>query len=179
MPLQLRLRARAAVLLTAASAAALAGCSAHANSAAREGNEKFVLRSDASSLNPVYAATASGVFSASGTFPGIGDGRDRSMARFSDGTFIVTHLAKDQKTTVQQVDSRTCAMIVDQTGPYTIGGGTGAYRGITGYGTDTADFTGTLPRRNGKCDTSPTAIPVKGTAHAVIVARGAILLPPS
>jgi hypothetical protein len=177
MPIQLRLRGSAAALLT--SVVALAGCSAHATSAAREGNEKFVLRSDTSSLNPVYAVTASGVFAGTGTFPGIGDGRNQSMARFSDGTFIVTHPARDQKTTVQQVDSRTCAMIVDQTGTYTIGRGTGAYKGITGYGTATADFTGTLPRRNGKCDTSAAAVPVKGTAHAVIVAKGAILLPPS
>jgi hypothetical protein len=121
---------------------------------ARAGNERLVLRSAASSLNPVYAVSASGVFAGAGTLPGIGDGRNESMARFSDGTFIVTHPVQDQKTTVQQVDSRTCAMIVDQTGTYTIGRGTGAYKGITGYGTDLADFTGTLPRRNGKCDTA-------------------------
>jgi len=173
------LRARALGLLAAAAAAALAGCSAHPTSAARGGNERFVLRSDASSVNPVYKVSASGVFSASGTFPGIGDGRDQSLARFPDGTFVVTHPASDLKPTVHDMDSRTCAMILDETGTFTVGGGTGAYKGITGYGSDTAQFTGTLPRRNGKCDTSATAVPVPGTAHAVIVARGAILLPPS
>lgn len=176
---QLRLPVQACGLLTTATALVLAGCSAHATSAAREGNETFVLRSDSSSANPVYSVTASGVFPATGTFPGIGDGRNQSIARFPAGTFVVTHPVSDQKTTVQQMDSHSCAVIVDQKGSFTVGRGTGAYKGITGYGTDTMDFTGTLPKRNGKCDTSPNALPVKGTAHSVIVAKGAILLPPS
>lgn len=176
---QTRLRAQAVGLLTAASVSALAGCSAHATSAARGGSEKLILRSDSSSANPVYSVTASGVFSATGTFPGIGDGRNQSIARLSDGTFVVTHPASSQKATVQHMDGRTCAVILDQKGTFTVGRGTGAYKGITGYGTDTADFTGTLPKRNGKCDTSPNALPVKGTAHAVIIAKGEVLLPPS
>lgn len=172
-----QLRPQACGLLAAASVLALAGCAAQATPA-RGGNEKFVLRSDSWPGNPVYAATASGVFSDTGTFPGIGNGRNQSLARLSDGTFILTHLA-GVKTTLQKTDSRTCAVILDQKGSFTLGRGTGAYKGIKGYGTFTAAYSGVLPRRDGKCDTSPTAVPVKGSARAVIIGTGAVLLPPS
>ena len=177
--LGLRLRAFAGVLFAAASIVGLAaGCAPHPTSA-RGGNEKFVLRSDSWLGDPVYAARASGVFSDSGTFPGIGSGRNQSLARLSGGTFILTHPASAEKTTRQQTDSRTCAVVIDQKGYFTVGRGTGAYKGIAGYGTFTADYRGVLPRRNGKCDTSRSAVPVKGSAHAVIIGTGALLLPPS
>ena len=124
--------------------------------------------------------TASGVFSAAGTFPGIGDGRNQSIARFPGGTFIVTHPAAGAKTTRQTMNSHTCAVVFDQKGTFTVAKGTGAYKGISGYGTDTVGFRGVLPKgRNGKCDTSASAVPVKGSTHAVIMAKGEILLPPS
>ena len=178
MHLQLRLRAHACVLLAATSVLVLAGCSAHATPA-RGGNEKFVLRSDSWPGNPDYAASASGVFADTGTFPGIGNGRDQSLARLSGGTFVLTHPATQEQTTRQQTDSRTCSVVLDQKGSFTVGRGTGAYKGITGYGTFSADYTGVLPRRNGKCDTSAGALPVKGSTHAVIIGTGAVLLPPS
>ena len=128
---------------------------------------------------PVYAATASAVFSDTGTFPGIGNGRNQSLARLSGGTFVLSHPAAGEKTTLQKTDSRTCAVVIDQNGTFPVGRGTGAYHGITGYGTFSADYSGVLPGRNGKCDTSPAAVPVKGSTHAVIIGRGAVLLPPS
>ncbi len=110
MHLQLRLRAHACVLLAATSVLVLAGCSAHATPA-RGGNEKFVLRSDSWPGNPDYAVTASGVFADTGTFPGIGNGRNQSLARLSGGTFVFTRPATQEKTTRQQTDSRTCAVV--------------------------------------------------------------------
>jgi len=177
--LGLRPRAFAGALFAAASAVGLAaGCAAHPTPA-RGGSEKFVLRSNSWLGDPVYAARASGVFSDSGTFPGIGNGRNESLARLSGGTFVLTHPATAEKTTRQQTDSRTCAVVIDQKGNFTLGRGTGAYKGITGYGTFTADYRGVLPRRNGTCDTGPTVVPVKGTAHAVIIGTGELFLPPS
>ena len=174
-----RPRAFAGALIAAASVIGLAaGCAARPTPA-RGGSEKFVLRSDSWLGDPVYAARASGVFSDSGTFPGIGNGRNQSLARLSGGTFILTHPATGEKTTLQQTDGRTCAVVIDQKGNFTVGRGTGAYKGITGYGTFTADYRGVLPRRNGKCDTSRSAVPVKGSTHAVIIGTGAVLLPPS
>jgi hypothetical protein len=178
MHLQLRLRPHACRLLAATSVLVLAGCAAHATPA-RGGNEKFVLRSDTWPGNPDYAATASGVFADTGTFPGIGNGRNQSLARLSGGTFVFNRLATQEKTTRQQTDSRTCAVVVEQKGSFTLGRGTGEYKGIAGYGTFSADYTGVLPRRNGKCDTRAGAVPVKGSTHAVIIGTGAILLPPS
>jgi hypothetical protein len=166
------------LLLVAAVAAT--GCAVTHATAAREGTEKFVLRTDSAASNPDYTATASGVFAARGTFPGIGKGQDQSLARFPDGTFVVTHPVRDEKTTDEAVDAATCRATFDQEGTFTIAKGTGAYKGITGYGTDTADFTATLPRsRDGKCDTSASAVPVRGTTRGVITATGSILLPPS
>ena len=178
MYLQLRLRPHACGLLAATSVLVLAGCSAHATPA-RGGNEKFLLRSDSWPGNPDYAATASGVFADTGTFPGIGDGRNQSLARLTGGTFVLSHPAAQEQTTRQQTDSRTCAVVIEQKGSFTLGRGTGEYKGIAGYGTFSADYTGVMPRRNGKCDTSPGAVPVRGSTHAVIVGTGAVLLPPS
>ena len=157
----------------------LVGCSAHATPA-RGGNEKFVLRSDSWPGNPDYAATASGVFADTGTFPGIGNGRNQSLARLSGGTFRVQSPGQSGAGDAgSKTDSRTCAIVVEQKGSFTLSRGTGAYKGIAGYGTFSAAYTGVLPRRNGKCDTSTGAVPVKGSTHAVIIGTGAVLLPPS
>jgi hypothetical protein len=174
------LRLLACPLATVSVAAAIAGCSATHATAAREGPETFVLRTGSASSNPDFSVTATGLFSATGTFPGIGNGQNQSLARLPDGTFVVTHPVKDEKTTQQSVNSKTCRARVDQTGTFTVGKGTGAYQGITGYGTDTADFTFTLPRADdGKCDESQNAVPVKGSTHGVITAKASVLLPPS
>jgi len=176
---QVRLRLQAVGLLAITAVAGLTGCAAHAN-VAREGTERFVLSSDSAASNPDYSATASGLFADRGTFPGIGNGRNASMAKLAGGTFVVTHPSADAKTTLQTVNSHTCAVVFEQKGTFTVGKGTGAYKGITGYGTDTAHFTGMLPKdADGKCDTSASASPVQGSTHAVITATGSILIPPS
>jgi hypothetical protein len=174
----LQLRPSACGLLAATGVLVLAGCSPHATPA-RGGNEKFVLRSDSWPGNPGYAMTASGVFADTGTFPGFGNGRNQSLARLADGTFVLTQPAGQETTTRRQTNTATCALALDQKGSFTVGRGTGAYKGIAGYGTFSADYTGVLPRRNGKCDTRPGAVPVKGSTHAVIIGTGAVLLPPS
>ncbi len=174
------LRLLAGALATVSVAGVITGCTATHATTAREGTETFVLRTDSAASNPDYAVTASGVFSATGTFPGIGNGQDQSLAKFPDGIFVVTHPVKDEKTTYQSVNSKTCRATFDQKGTFTVAKGTRAYKGITGYGTFTADSAGTLPREHdGKCDASQNAQPVKGSTHTVITAKGSILLPPS
>jgi hypothetical protein len=173
-------RLRAGALAAVPVAAVIAGCSATHATAARYGNETFVLSTDSASSNPDFSVTASGLFAATGTFPGIGNGQNQSLARLPGGTFVVTHPAKDEKTTVQSVNASTCKIRFDQKGTFTVGKGTGAYKGITGYGTDTSVFTATLPRTtDGKCDESSKAVPLKGSTHAVVTAKAALLLPPS
>ncbi len=175
----LRPRLQAGGLLASAVVAGLTGCAAHAN-VARGGTETFVLSSASSASNPDYLGTASGVFSDKGTFPGIGNGRNASMAKLSDGTFVVTHPASAARTTLQTVNNRTCAVVLEQRGSFTVGKGTGTYKGITGYGTDITRFTGVLPKQgNGKCDQSASAILVAGSAHSKITATGSILIPPA
>jgi hypothetical protein len=174
------LRLLAAALAAASVAGVIAGCTATHATSAREGAETFVLRTDSAANNPDFSVTASGVFSAAGSSPGIGNGQNQSLAKFPDGTFVVTHPSKDEKMTYQSVNSKTCRATFDQKGPFTVAKGTRAYKGITGYGTVAADFTGTLPREHdGKCDESQNAQPVRGSTHTVITAKGSILLPPS
>ena len=174
------LRLRAGGLATVSVAVVVAGCGAIHATAAREGAETFVLSTDSASSNPDFSVTASGLFSATGTFPGIGNGQNQSLARLPGGTFVVTHPVSDEKTTLQSVNSKTCRVRLDQTGTFTVAKGTGAYTGITGYGTDTSDFTATLPRgQDGSCDESSHAVPVKGSTHALITDRASLLLPPS
>ena len=174
------LRLRAGGLVTVSVTAVIAGCVPIHSTAAREGTETFVLRSDSASGNPDFSVTASGLFSAVGTLPGVGNGQNQSVARLPGGTFVVIHPVRDEKTTLQSVNSTTCRVRLDQTGTFTVAKGTGAYAGITGYGTDTSDFTATLPRtQDGECDESSHAVPVKGSTRAVITDRASLLLPPS
>src|ERR1700684_2247204 len=116
----LRPRLQAGGLLACAVVAGVTGCAAHAN-IARGGTETFVLSSDSSASNPDYLGTASGVFSDKGTFPGIGNGHNASMSKLSGGTFVVTHPASAAKTTLQTVNSRTCAVILEQRGTFSLG----------------------------------------------------------
>jgi hypothetical protein len=161
-----------------ALAAVSAGCTGSVPPAAREGSELLVLTANSAASNPDFSGVASGVFRAKGTFPGVGNGQDASLAKLPGGTFVVSHPAGAQKVTRESVNARSCAVVLDRAGPFTVGQGSGRYKGITGYGTDTAQFTGVMPRTDGKCVTSASAQPVRGTARLVITAKGSVLLPP-
>ena len=161
-------------------AAATVACGASARTAARQGAEEFVLTTTSSADNPVYKMAALGVFKAQGTLSGIGNGQAESLARLRAGTFVVSHPTANQKVIHESVNPRTCVVVLEETGRFTINRGTGAYQGITGYGSDKIDGRARLPRgAGGKCDTSASALAVSGTAKTAITAKGSVLLPPS
>jgi hypothetical protein len=173
-----RPRPRLAVGGLLALAAVSAGCMGSVPRAAREGPELLVLTANSAASNPDFSGVASGVFRAKGTFPGVGNGQDASLARLPGGTFVVSHPAGAQKVTRESVNARNCAVVLDRAGRFTVGQGSGKYKGITGYGTDTAKFTGVMPRKDGKCVISASAQAVRGTARTVITAKGSVVLPP-
>jgi hypothetical protein len=163
-----------------AVAAATAACGARAQTAARDGAEEFVLTTTSSAANPVYKMAALGVFKDQGTLDGIGNGQAESLAKLRLGTFVVSHPTANQKVIHESVNPRTCQVVLEETGSFTINHGTGAYQGITGYGSDKIDGRARLPRgAGGKCDTSASALTVSGTAKTAITANGSVLLPPS
>ncbi len=175
MPHALRLTTTAGGLLALALSAA--ACAAGGNGTqAIGGPETFVLTSTSAVAYPAYLVTASGAFAAKGTLAAMAPGQ--STAKFRDGTFVLTHPVNDVRVAVRSLNHRTCAAVLDQTGTYTIGSGTGKYRGISGYGTETARFTATLPRaKSGRCDISK-AMAVPSPAHTIVRGTGTVLIPP-
>jgi len=119
------------------------------------------------------------VFAAAGSFARVGSNSDQSRAVFPHGSFLVIHPhSKAAKVTSQSVDHASCVATETERVPYTIGNGTGRYKGITGSGTAIVTFTAKLPRlKNGSCDMSSTVALVPGTATTTIRAVGRVRLP--
>lgn len=160
--------------------AALSGCgsSSPAKAAVSSGTETTVMTTTSMASNPSFVLSASGVFTGKGTLIGIGNGKDSSTAKLSDGSFVVNHPQDKQRTISQSLDSKSCAAKVVEEGPYTLSKGTGKYAGIRGSGTAVVTTTATLPRlKDGKCNTSTTVTPVADTEHTTIKAVGSVHLP--
>ena len=87
------------------------------------------------------------------------------------GTWKVRH---SNGTGPQSFNPKTCLFLVNQHGTYTILGGTGKYKGISGHGTYTASVVG-LGAKTKKGVCSQTAPPV--AQHQVVNASGPIKLP--
>jgi hypothetical protein len=164
-----------AVLAAAASTALL---SAPWASASSTGTQSFVLTTRSTASNPVYQAVASGVFSATGTMRATSTASTAPLkATFPKGTFLLNEESAGKESGT--INPSTCAAVYTDTGlKYKITSGTGSYKGITGSGTASLKFTGTLPKlSNGKCSESSSATPVAGTALSVVHASGPVTLP--
>lgn len=168
-----------AVLAGLAGLAVLAGCGSGGHgSPARHGTETLVFSTHQLTGNLDFTAAASGVFKAAGSFAEVGSS-DQSRAVFPHGSFLVTHpRSKAAKVTSQSVNHASCVATEIERAPYTISGGTGRYKGISGAGTAIITFTARLPRlKNGSCDLSSTVSLVPGTATTTIRAVGRVRLP--
>jgi hypothetical protein len=162
-----------------AGAGGTAGCAARAQSSVRAGAEELVLSTDSGASNPDYKLLVYGVFRGTGTSVGIGNGQNQSLAMMPGGTFVVSHPVADLRVRHQSVNPRSCEIVVEQTGTFTVSRGTGAFRGITGYGTETVVYRARLRRGpGGKCKPSRSGAAVGGTASTEIRALGSVLLPP-
>jgi hypothetical protein len=165
-----------------AGLAAVAGCStagASPSSQARGGAETLVLTTGSAAADPVYSVAARGIFQGAGRVTGIGDGKNASLVTLPGGTFRISHPVSGEQTGQRQLNRKTCAVLVTESGSFTLSNGTGKFQGISGFGTDHGQFTATLPRRaSGSCETSSSATPVKGSVHVTITAPATVLIPP-
>jgi hypothetical protein len=171
-----RIPSKAAAVLGAAASIAL--LSAPWASASTSGTQTFVLTSRSTAPNPVYQATATGPISATGTMQATSTASNAPLkAKFPKGTFLLNEVSAGHETGT--INPSTCAAVYTETGiTYTVSSGTGSYKGITGNGTASLRFTGTLPKlSNGKCNESTSVTPVAGTALTVLRARGPVTIP--
>ena len=136
---------------------------------AASGTEHFSLMTTQPSASK-YVIIASGVFTAGGTDRA---GSKTDTAKFANGTFKVHH-GGALHITKEKVNPKTCLALINLHGTYTIFGGTGKYKGISGHGTYQLSivFLGAKTKK-GAC--SQTAPPV--AFHQVINASGPVKLP--
>ena len=72
------------------------------------------------------------------------------------------------------LSTKTCRFAFGERYQYTVLGGrsTGAFQGATGTGTAVITFSGTLPRKDGRCDTSSSAQPSAAGLRVSFAAHG-------
>jgi hypothetical protein len=159
-------RKRVAVLAAAGTVAAAAivglavpaGASPVAARPAATGTEHFQIMTTSGTATTA-GVIAWGVWTAAGV-----DHESNSSANtatdtftFPGGTFKVTHTGKSQS---GGFNAKTCLYLVGQKGTYTLHGGTGKFKGMSGHGTFTASFLGLVPKtKSGACSmtANPTA----------------------
>jgi len=147
----------AAFGVTAASAAASA-------SPAASGTEHFSLMTTQPSASK-YTIITSGVFTAGGVDT---SGSSTDTAKFANGSFKIHHGGK-VKIVKEQLNPKTCLELVAIKVKFTLGGGTGAYKGLSGSGNATINDLAIGSRSKGQCN--PNANPlhneetISATAH--------------
>ncbi|HUC25063.1 MAG TPA: hypothetical protein VMA73_20330 [Streptosporangiaceae bacterium] len=110
--------------------AGLATAAASPAGSAASGTEHFSLMTTQPSASK-YVIIAAGVFTAGGTDV---SGSKTDTAKFANGTFKVHH-GGALHVTKEKVNPKTCLAQFAGTTRITLGGGTGAYKGISGSGT--------------------------------------------
>jgi len=99
------------------------------------GTEHFQVMSTATNNSPSSPLIAWGVFTGAGVDREISSNpagtKGVDTFTFAGGKFKVTHTAKTQK---QSFNARTCFFSFSETGVFTLSGGTGKYKGISGSG---------------------------------------------
>ncbi len=118
---------------------------------------------------PAYSVIATGAFVAGGTATQESKGVPLTL-RFPAGT-ITLHTAKRHKTLSKSQTATACLQTQTASGAYTITGGTGAYRGISGSGRSTIHNTFVERVVNGDCSNAFTAV------QSFVTASGPVSLP--
>jgi len=146
-------------LLGAAASAAIAAFGvtaaipAASASPAASGTEHFSLMTTQPSASK-YAIIASGVFTAGGVDV---SGSSTDTAKFANGTFKIHHGGKF-KIVKEQLNPKTCLELFVAKVKFTLGGGTGAYKDLSGSGNATINELAIGSRSKGQCN--PNANPV-------------------
>ena len=147
----------AAGALASAAAIAITGA-ASATTASK--NERFTLVSTSTSPDPAYSVIATGAFADGGTAKKTKAGL---ALRFPDGT-ITLDIKKGHKKIVPIVSANACLQTQTSAGTFTVAGGTGAYKGISGSGRTSNSATAVERLVHGACATNYSAAQVIGTA---------------
>lgn len=115
-----------------------------------------------------FNVIATGVFTDGGTATPLSSS---NKLTFPDGTIDVASKSKGKPVT--NANTKTCYETLSDQGTYTITGGTGKYRGITGSGTYTLEIREIGPKVNGKCDTQTSK---RVASQAILKAYGPVTL---
>jgi hypothetical protein len=143
----------------------IAAASSHAGAAKAE---HFQLMSTSASSNR-SSLIAYGAFTAGGV--DTAGAHNTDTVTFANGTFKLVH---KQTGGSQHFNPTTCLLTATATATYTIGDGTGAYKGISGSGKATVSILGVGARSStGKCSKSQAPV----AFHQVINASGPVTLP--
>jgi hypothetical protein len=117
---------------------------------------------------PVWSVIATGDFIAGGTAT-LNSKGDLTL-RLSAGT-ITFHTAKENKNVSKIQTATACSQTQSSPSAYTIAGGTGAYKGISGSGRATLDNTFVEQVVNGDCSSAFAAV------QSLITGSGSVSLP--
>lgn len=131
------------------------------------GTEHFSFMSTSVSADK-FSVIATGVFTAGGTATPL---TETDTLKFPNGTIDVT--SKSTGKPVTSANTKTCYESLSQKGTYTIAGGTGAYKGITGSGRFTLSIHEVGPVLNGKCNTKSSK---RVASQGIVTARGPVTL---
>ena len=114
--------------VTVAGAVALTGITG----AAASGSQPGYIHVTIMGTDPANNATRSIIFTGSITAGGVDhSGNHADNVVFPDGTLTIIH---SKGTGTPRFNRRTCLGQIAENGTYTLGGGTGAYQGVTGHG---------------------------------------------
>jgi hypothetical protein len=153
-PIRVLAGASVALAATAAiavpSAASLAAASARSG-AAVSGTEHFQLMTTSATATTI-PVIAYGLFTAAGVDH---TGNNVDTLVFRNGSFKINHAHVPVK---QTFNPKTCLLTVTGSGPVTLFGGTGAFKGISGKPVAALSILAIAARSNGKCSmTKPPA----------------------
>jgi hypothetical protein len=162
------MRKTTAALITAATTAiatgaGLATASASPAASASSGTEHFYLMTTSGTSNR-SSLIAEGVFTAAGVDI---SGSSTDTVQLPGGTFKIHHSGGPSG--APKVNPATCFTTLTVTDPFSVNGGTGKYKGLTGSGTAVISIIAILARSHGACteDANPVAWhqTITGTAH--------------
>jgi hypothetical protein len=151
-------------LAAVASGAGLAAANASPAAPAHSGTEHFYLMTTQRTAAK-YEIIATGVFTDSGTDI---SGSKVDTAKLAKGSFKVNH-AGAFHILKERLNPATCFAVFEAKAGLTLGGGTGAYKGISGSGTATISEIAIFSRSKGKCNPNGTPVSneetITATAH--------------
>lgn len=162
-------------VIVIATATAAAAALAVANIATATSSTTKTETFTAITTNPgsgVASLIATGGFTAGGTL--LTNAKRTQTFRFAGGKFTVTQTTRGAKR--KNLNPATCLYTQTGSGNYTLGGGTGAYKGISGSGKNSYTLRAVYPLVNGKCPStdqpggngSPAAIQFTETASGPV-----------